>query len=77
MAGDESASDPLAPSLDIVSNIDDNNETTGIVDIEHGILNIEHSAAAGWYTLDGRKLDGKPTKKGLYIHNGNKLVINT
>jgi hypothetical protein len=30
-----------------------------------------------WYTLDGRKLDGKPTKKGLYIHNGNKLVINT
>ena len=75
MAGDESASDPLAPSLDIVSNIDDNNETTGIVDIEHGILNIEHSAAAGWYTLDGRKLDGKPTKKGLYIHNGNKLVI--
>ena len=75
MAGDESASDPLAPSLDIVSNIDDNNETTGIVDIEHGTLNIEHSAAAGWYTLDGRKLDGKPTKKGLYIHNGNKLVI--
>ena len=28
-----------------------------------------------FYTLDGRKLDGKPTKKGLYIHNGRKVVI--
>jgi hypothetical protein len=28
-----------------------------------------------WYTLDGRKLDGKPTKKGLYIHGGRKVVI--
>ena len=28
-----------------------------------------------WYTLDGRKLQGKPTQKGLYIHNGNKRVI--
>jgi hypothetical protein len=29
----------------------------------------------GWYSLDGRKLDGKPTKKGLYINNGRKVVI--
>ena len=28
-----------------------------------------------WYTLDGRKLDGKPTTKGLYINNGRKIVI--
>lgn len=28
-----------------------------------------------WYTLDGRKLSGKPTKKGLYIYKGNKVVI--
>ena len=28
-----------------------------------------------WYSLDGRKLDGKPTKKGLYINNGCKVVI--
>jgi hypothetical protein len=28
-----------------------------------------------WYTLDGRKLDEKPTKKGLYILNGRKVVI--
>jgi hypothetical protein len=28
-----------------------------------------------WYTIDGRKLDGKPTKKGLYIHGGRKTVV--
>ena len=28
-----------------------------------------------WYTLDGRKLAGKPTTNGLYIHNGRKVVI--
>ncbi len=28
-----------------------------------------------WYTLDGRKLDTKPTKKGVYILNGKKVVI--
>ena len=30
---------------------------------------------AEWYSLDGRKLDGKPTVKGLYIHEGRKVVI--
>ena len=29
----------------------------------------------GWWTLDGRKLQGKPTKKGIYIRNGCKQVI--
>ena len=28
-----------------------------------------------FYTLDGRKLDGMPTKKGIYINGGRKVVI--
>jgi hypothetical protein len=28
-----------------------------------------------WYTIDGRKLNGKPAKKGIYIHNGKKGVV--
>ena len=28
-----------------------------------------------WYTLDGRKLDGKPSRKGLYIKNGRKIIV--
>ena len=31
--------------------------------------------ADAWYSLDGRKLSKKPTAKGLYIHNGRKIVI--
>ena len=31
--------------------------------------------ANAWYTLDGRKLQGKPTTKGVYIYNGRKLVV--
>lgn len=28
-----------------------------------------------WYTLDGRKLSGKPTSKGIYINHGKKIVL--
>ena len=28
-----------------------------------------------WYTLQGRRLSAKPTKSGLYLHNGIKVVI--
>ena len=28
-----------------------------------------------WYTLNGVKFSGKPTTKGLYIHNGRKEVV--
>ena len=39
------------------------------------ITEITEKAGAEWYTLDGRKLDAKPTKKGLYIYKGRKVVI--
>ena len=28
-----------------------------------------------WYSLDGRRLQDKPSTKGIYIHNGRKVVI--
>ena len=28
-----------------------------------------------WYDLQGRRMNGYPTKKGIYIHNGKKTVI--
>ena len=28
-----------------------------------------------WYTIDGRKLNGMPAKKGIYIQNGQKRII--
>ncbi len=30
---------------------------------------------SSWYTLDGRQLPTAPTKKGLYIKNGKKIII--
>ena len=31
--------------------------------------------AEGWYTIDGIRLQGAPTEKGVYINNGKKIVI--
>jgi len=31
--------------------------------------------AGAWYSLDGRLLSGKPVKSGVYVKNGNKVVI--
>ena len=69
------ADNPVTGVRAFVLNFGDDGETTGIVGVEHGILNIEHSVAAGWYDLSGRKLSGKPTQKGVYIYNGNKRII--
>lgn len=55
----------------IVLNFGDG-ETTGINSIDNGKLTIDNDA---WYTLDGRKLQGMPTTKGIYIYNGKKVVI--
>ena len=29
----------------------------------------------GWWTLTGVKLDGKPTERGIYLHNGRKEAV--
>ena len=54
--------------------IDHNGVATTIGSIENGELIIENDAD-NWYTLDGLKLNGKPTQKGLYINNGKKVAI--
>ena len=45
------------------------NNATGIE-----AVNKEQQAADSWYDLNGRKVE-KPTQKGIYIHNGQKVVI--
>ncbi|MBR5689214.1 MAG: C10 family peptidase [Prevotella sp.] len=46
-------------------------ETTGL----GGIFTDkrEKNRENGWYMLDGRKLNGEPTQKGIYIYNGKKV----
>ena len=38
-------------------------------------LNMEVGDNDAWYTINGQKLNGKPTVKGIYIHNGVKVGI--
>ena len=48
-------------------------ETTGIISVYDSGFTVNGSDA--WYSLDGRRLNGKPAARGLYINNGNKVVI--
>ena len=52
---------------------DGDDETTGIMSTTDFTDYTEKADA--WFTLDGRKLGGQPTKKGVYINNGKKVVI--
>ena len=54
-------------------NFGEDNETMGIFTTTNDRNNTNSDRA--WYTLDGRKLDTKPTKKGVYIFGGRKMVI--
>ena len=38
-------------------------------------INAGDTDSDNWYDLNGRKLQGKPQKKGLYIRNGQKMVV--
>lgn len=55
-----------------ISFVIDDGETTGIVNITETTANGENDT---WHTIDGTRLNGKPTTKGIYIHNGRKEVI--
>ena len=59
------------PSWNQFQNIVEMGEVEGIQSpIDHSSLTID-----GYYTLDGCKIKGMPAKKGLYIVNGRKVVI--
>ena len=61
---------PAGNASTFVLNFGDD-EATSIASMEEGRSKMPEV----WYTLDGRKLDGKPAKKGIYIHHGKKVVI--
>ena len=55
-------------------NLNFGEETTGVVSMHNSECLMLNKADA-WYTVNGVKLDGKPTAKGMYIHGGRKVVI--
>ena len=67
------ATDNLPQSI-TVRLVSRNGETTAIgeIDTTTGELSFDSES---WYTLDGVRLSGKPSKKGLYINNGKKVIV--
>ena len=67
------ATEELPQSI-TVKLISANGETTaiGTLDTKTGEVTFDSEA---WYTLDGVRLSGKPSTKGIYINNGKKVVI--
>ena len=51
----------------------DDEEPTGITEFE--TLTTKKPETDIWYTLDGRRLSVKPSKAGIYIHQGQKEYI--
>ena len=49
--------------------------TTGVEQIANTELSNQEPKESRWYTLDGRRLESMPTKKGIYINQGKKIVI--
>ena len=46
-------------------------DDTGIDAMNHEPITNNRS----WYTLDGRRLSAQPTQKGIYIHQGKKVIV--
>ncbi|MBO4827499.1 MAG: fibronectin type III domain-containing protein [Prevotella sp.] len=65
-----STDDGSAKDLTFTLNFGD--DATGIQTIDGDVRKAENDS---WFTLDGAKLSGKPTKRGVYLNNGRKVVI--
>ena len=49
-------------------------DPTGISSVDNSQSATDNEAGE-WYTIDGRKLSGKPVQKGIYIVNGRKVAV--
>ena len=50
----------------------DGEETTGILEVSANYNGVTDEA---WYSLDGVRLSGKPTQRGMYINKGKKILV--
>ncbi|MBR1498817.1 MAG: hypothetical protein IJ615_04205 [Bacteroidaceae bacterium] len=65
-------SDPNAQVKAFVMNFGEDDATSISEELR---VKSEESATALWFTLDGRRLAGKPARSGIYINNGRKVII--
>ncbi|MBR1666901.1 MAG: leucine-rich repeat protein [Bacteroidaceae bacterium] len=65
--------DVMAPAIAFRMDFGDE-VATGILSVESGQRTLDSETDA-WYTLDGRRIGGKPAQKGVYIHSGKKVFV--
>ena len=66
---------PTSSSIRAMMDFDidfDGGESTRITNMDS---TDETDGNDGWWTLTGVKLDGKPTERGIYLHNGRKEAV--
>ena len=51
----------------------DERPTDGVGEVQGSQFKVQGEDT--WYDLDGRRLSGKPTQKGIYVNNGRKVVM--
>ena len=68
------AADEELPETIKVRLISADGEVTGIGSLQTKTGEVTFDKDA-WYSLDGRRIEGKPSKSGLYINNGHKVII--
>ena len=67
------AGEPTSAVRAFVLNFGDDSNATGIISVHDSGFMVNGSDA--WFTLDGRRLSAKPSRAGVYINNGKKVVI--
>jgi hypothetical protein len=60
------------PAPQFISISDINGGTTGIEDVR---CKMSDGRGDNWYDLNGRRLQQKPTQKGVYLNNGRKVIV--
>ena len=50
----------------------DEHQTSDIKNVNYSMSNVQSDS---WYDLQGRRLSGKPTRKGIYIYKGKKQIV--
>ena len=69
------AQEPLPEVIDILwLTAGDVGSATGISIVSNDGRSVKDNHDR-WFSLDGRRLSGKPTAKGIYIHEGKKVVV--
>ena len=71
----ERAGDIIASTNDVLNF--QKNGISGTPELPTAISFVQREILSqnGWYTLQGFKLDKRPTQRGVYIMNGKKIII--